>query len=63
MATRRISVGILETHHKQLVELGDETGHKITAFLDRAIENLLRDEAPVWRRAARELKKQKSAKG
>jgi hypothetical protein len=54
---KRVTIGILETHHKQLSELGEVTGHKITAFVDRAIANLLKDEAPVWRRAAEELQK------
>lgn len=57
MTERRKAVGIREAHHRQLVELGRVTGHKIHALVDRAIENLLETEGPVWRRAAKELEK------
>jgi len=56
---RRVNVGIRESYHKQLLELGEVTGHKVTALVDRAVKNMLETEAPVWRRAAKELEKKR----
>lgn len=56
---KRVTIGILESHHKQLVSLCKVTGHKISTLVDAAIETMLETDGPVWRRAAEELQKTK----
>jgi len=56
---KRVSVGILASHHQQLADIGNKTGHKLAPLVDKAIANWLETEAPVWLRAAEQLTKKR----
>lgn len=56
---RRVSVGVRESYHRQVTELAAITNHKVSALVDLAIRNFLKDTAPVLRRMAEEINKSK----
>ena len=56
MANGRVTVGVLTEDYHELARVAKETGHAISALVDRAVENFLEDEAPIWTRAAKEAR-------
>lgn len=54
---RRVTVGLSESLHKQLLELGNDTGQTVSRLLYRSVRVMLETEAPVWRKAAAELRR------
>ena len=59
MGERRITVGIRARHHAELIALGRKTNHGISALIDRAVQNFLEDEAPIWSQAAEDAARRK----
>ncbi len=55
MPNQRVSVTIRKNDHAQVVELAALTGHNITALVDIAMRNFVKDVAPVLRRAAEQI--------
>lgn len=54
MGEKRISVGIRQSHHKQLGELAEALPSVISKLVDKAIEEFLQTRGQVYRRALEE---------